>query len=68
MANFSLIRSVATASIASGFAVLCWYNNLGSSQKEQAEQTARDYGQRLLDKAREWFDGDGPPGPTPLPM
>ena len=66
MARTSLIRSVATASIAAGVAVLCWFNRLPRQEQDEAEQTARDYGSRLIDKAWERLGNDDPLSPRPL--
>ena len=52
MANVSLIRSVAAGSIAAGVAVLMWFNRLPKREQDDAEEVAREYGSRLIGKAR----------------
>lgn len=67
MATPSLIRTVATGSIAAGVAVLMWFNRLPKLEQDDAEQTARGYGSWLIDKARERLGEDDPLGPMSLP-
>lgn len=67
MTTPSLIRTVATGSIAAGVAVLCWFNKLPKQEQDDAEQTARGYGSWLIGKARERLAEDDPLGPMSLP-
>lgn len=67
MVNVSLIRSVATGSIAAGVAVLCWFNRLPRQDQDEAEQVARGYSSWLIDKARERLADDDSPGSIRLP-
>lgn len=64
MNELSVIRSVATGSIAAGAAALCWFNLLPKEDQAKAERDARKYGQLLLDRIREHFHGDDPPPPS----
>lgn len=66
MAQVSLVRTAATASIAAGFAALCWFNKLTRQEQDGAEATARNYGSWLLGKARERLAETDPAGPTTL--
>ena len=67
MVNVSLIRSVATGSIAAGVAVLCWFNRLPKRDQDEAERVARGYGSWLVGKARERLADDDSSGPIHLP-
>ena len=67
MVNVSLIRSVATGSIAAGVAVLCWFNRLPRRDQDEAEEVARGYGSWLVGKARERLADDDPSGSVRLP-